>query len=975
MKSNNKQSSSTEENPTENRRRSASVDEIRDLYSALQVLVPNSLPEENTHTSLDPEDSELQDQNLLQEDLSNAPSTFPSETKMNISIDSDHNNSDCSLGSQRCQSDLGAMSEKRSSVPLLSVTHFNLSRRGRSQSLDTEIGMGSSSSRHIIPLRQDSVLANNQNKRSNTPKCQEELYTIVKNFGEVDMSSDSSEISQKMSDVDCNRRRAQSMEAHRKKAISSTTKHDNQSQALCPNKSKQSIDHNKILTLKAENFHTSVENADKISEKDFENALSSSEYEIKRKRLSLGDVLERQRARLSDPRTPYRRRSIGGSLLLNAIANPSSDSPKRRGSLASALALLARKNELQEILKSYQEKKLNERVNDICKDVTDGAPKIKGANDAQREMDNLLRSIDEQQEDLSGSNHEKLIYTEEEVRRQSIGPEMYNLLEAIQDLLVSGQTTPANSTPSGSASSSRRTSLANELWPGTRKESLDELEAYFKSKLEDINEQGVTKTSLLKKPKSCKDVKTDLRMRERLPVNNNRRTSGPQAELSAPKTKPPEVHKSSSSGNLLKPSDALQRRSEDSQDSSRRRSRSAQDLQLPLQEHNVIHKSASSSPRLKGKPTIISRSTSSDSQIDRSLWKEDQVMFANQVNKRLQDWLERATTLSQQEAVQTDNDKLPKDNGFVLANTCSSDNESESKPKKSHSRFAMRKVLRKKIKRSKSIHDLTQQIEDEKRDKSPRFKRANRKVRRSKSLHSLEDKEESQPKQTKQKPKIFRSPQNLLRIGRQHLLRSKSIHSPKKPQLETKNSRTTESDESFDDCSCSIDINPKTSNFPKKNQYIEDPGMTKAITGPRRSSFPGKKEKELLDNKASAKRSTMFPGPLFYQPGSEVSEMNTTNDNSKQATEPAVDPKRTPERRRFLFGNAETKQAVFYTQVSMKHNAVSPMSQTSSSGVDEWYNRSSSQDGLDNTPSTSPDINDFRYRTTSVESEDSGCPI
>lgn len=930
-----KQNSSTEE-AVEKRRTSASVDEIRDLYSALQGLVPSTLPtiamEEKTGTvKMDSKrDTHLEPSVLI----------------------------------------------KRSSYPLISITQPQMAGRNRSKSFDAVIGLSSSSRQRIV--RQDSVLSYCQSKRllKNTTRTQEELFTIVKDFDDVEINH--------------KRGRSQSLDSLLK-TITTSSSVVNDNHVTCDTVREQlelsnASDIRKTGNSNPEICNVSSENADKMSRQDFENILSPRECDAKsfypgKKRLSAGDILEKQRARFSDPRTPYRRRSIGGSLLLSAIVGSSSAPPTRKASLGSALTLLARKNELQKLLKNYQDIKLNGNQRENEKDETDAGQQVKtgisddlkseNKNDIQREVERLLTSIEELNQDSTDLNLEEVLNKTGGVRRASVGTEMHNLLEAIQELMVSGQTTPASSTPSGSRTSSRRTSL-NEPRLGIQKESLDDLEAYFKTKLEDISEHDSTKSSSAKKlSKTSKEVKTtDTKSakRERLVANANRRNSASQLELGISALNATGMHKSSSSVDLLKPSDALQYQRQqvggEPQDTSRRRSRTAESA-----EYRFNIKSASSSPR------EISRSTSTESQIDRALWKEDQVMFANQVNKRLQDWLERATSLSIQEAEKPNHDKRSEDNHFVIS--CSSDNDTESKTKKSRSRFGMKKVLRKKIKRSKSIHNLSQP-EEKQREKSPRFKRANKKVKRSKSLHSLLDVEDSQPKQTKEKTKIFRSPQSLLRIGRQHFLGPKSW---KKPQLESKDSKTTESDESFDDANSSFSINHKSSDSPKTNRLIDDvePKPNMQTMGSRRSSFPSQKEIELLENKRTfnSKRLSKFPGhmPLFYTPGSNATLKTSKDSRSNKQSTDSIDVNKHSKRKSWLFGNAEIKHAIFYEQTNMQSSVALAIPQCKSPGLDEGYIRSPSQEWLNDTPSTSPDFNDFRDRTKSTESEDSGCPI
>lgn len=221
-------------------------------------------------------------------------------------------------------------------------------------------------------------------------------------------------------------------------------------------------------------------------------------------------------------------------------------------------------------------------------DVVDGLGQPKKLTRLESQMDLLLNSLN----DLQGSSKEPLHASMSDPmcnldqRRGSLGTEMQELLGALQELSAMGPGSDSDSLGENE-SRSRGTSESHDRAP-VQRESLDQLEAYFTEKLRDATRAEASKTS-----------------------------SERSSESEAP-------HSDKEDGDLQQPNSEL---------SSKKTSLEvgSVDEGIDLVDH-PIH---------EGLPT--------DSEGKRAHSKEDRDEFANQVNIKLQVWLEKAMTLAQKE--------------------------------------------------------------------------------------------------------------------------------------------------------------------------------------------------------------------------------------------------------------------------------------------------------------------------------------
>lgn len=708
----------------------------------------------------------------------------------------------------------------------------------------------------------------------------------------------------------------------------------------------------------------------------------SSEVEdsSSKRRYSGGDLLGERREKLKDPKARMRRRSIGGSLLLNAIIKSDSS---QQDSLANALSIVARKDELQEITKTCQDNL--EQMHDSS-GVSDDYDEVDGRPQQQLtprnpEIDDFRSSIKEHQDVVGNSSSDK--EKESNVKTQGgVGAEMHNLLEALQGLVVTGEgTTP----PPSSQPCSRRTSWVEKCSP-KRKESLDDLEAFFKTKLDEISEKenvegsskGVQSQTNAETTKILKNKKTDNGNTKQVNKKNGFRRSSSAEQYTGGSSS---IHRSQSTVEFLSPSRAERRvgaRRASVQIEVNRTNRGKSNSSLEVISHESSSKSekklttrlknfSSRSRRRKSdipiirKEEVLFESTDAEETRKRALWKEDQEVFAKQVNQRLQDWLERATALSLSTAENTEDDSASQ----VSIDT-NPDSSKEESVKTKRSKFGIKKAFKGRIKRSKSLHNL------------------------------LEPEEIQVEKPKSSSPLMERSKQNLRKLGQFRLPRSMPSHNvaAMKPKFDQVDTKSTESDESNESSSSNIrrsaiwyDDDSSPEMIPKV-KAIDISGENLNLL--RRRSCPTPKN-NFVNNSIDSKRIPRLPVdlPLFYAPGREASnplriqkkvENCRQNSSEKENKMPRVSKALFPVRKGIvkneLFYNeprAAAAQLFPYTLSPPTIPQAKPSCSNTSDDVEfmMFQNYDLSKLSVSNDFES---FEDFRDRTKSTESEDSGCP-
>lgn len=295
-------------------------------------------------------------------------------------------------------------------------------------------------------------------------------------------------------------------------------------------------------------------------------------------------------------------------------------------------------------------------------DSVDGSPHPKKLHRLQSQMDLLLNSLD----DLQGSSKEPLHASmsdpvkQLDQRRASLGTEMQKLLGALHELCPGSDSDSVGE----HEPRSRGGSESHERVPVER-ESLDQLEAYFTEKLRDATRAEATSKTPSERSSESEAPHSDKEDGE---VNET-------SALSSKKT-------SLEEGSV--------------------------DEGIDLIDH----------------PAEVGPNGSS---LKRPPSKEDRDQFANQVNKKLQDWLEKAMTLAQQEK-----ENLKANENFT---TCESeefkfdsfdsdegDGNRDKEPKRlKRNLFNKLSFLRRGDKskgkhghrRSRSMHDITISLESE----------------------------------------------------------------------------------------------------------------------------------------------------------------------------------------------------------------------------------------------------------------------
>ncbi|XP_032233662.2 uncharacterized protein LOC116616000 isoform X2 [Nematostella vectensis] len=483
-----------------------------------------------------------------------------------------------------------------------------------------------------------------------------------------------------------------------------------------------------------------------------------------------------------------KRRSIGGSLLLNALVKSASSSP-RRNSLADALNIIVHKNEVQELIKNCEGVKGNG-----IDDPRSSLFRHGEGRDIQDQMEMLLSSINELQKDAGEYPLDQEELLPEFTRRGSVGTEMQELLDALRDLVIAGEDSPLRS-PSPSTSLSGSQSEVAELprTPTGHKESLKDLEAYFMEKL-----QGVSKKRSPDDQAKVPENKTEfVSVRsQNIRHDQNVITSNEITSCKNAKRSTDTVYVGP--GQLSKPTVRVTSHDDDDDDYghdcdhdneyiidifkpvtspadtpeiSLSFHENTPNNQSPVSDVKAHSRSISSldlfsSPqRQAARNRVMSEEQSAAVARSRALWKEDQLVFAKQVNDRLEAWLARATALSKQ-TEQVDHasvsDKTEKDKAIAP--------RIKQLPR-SQSRFNFKMSMKGRTKRSKSLYnafdpDALNVAENKPiQQRSPQPFRALSRFRlpRSKSMHFLQNQSPSPPSvaNARKKTKAFSKPEQL----------------------------------------------------------------------------------------------------------------------------------------------------------------------------------------------------------------------
>lgn len=328
------------------------------------------------------------------------------------------------------------------------------------------------------------------------------------------------------------------------------------------------------------------------------------------------------------------------------------DSYPRRGSLMSALTKFSHSFKRKTPPASPQRKEAADAANQT---VVDGPVPTKQLPRLESQMDMLLNSL----QDLQGAEvvHANAIDTEtprkRDQRRGSLGSEMQELLGALHEL--SNMATSSDSDSIGeNESRSRRGSELQDRVP-VQRESLDQLEAYFTEKLRDA-----TRANASKSPSE--------RSSESEALHSDRE----DAELS-------QVSSEMSSKKIS--------------------------LEIGMADEGV--------DIVDGPLEVLP----TESEVKRNPLMEDREEFASQVNKKLQDWLAKATALSEREKTEPSENFMTYDSEGAKYDSPDSDESDYNKDKEPkrmrRNLFSKLSLLRRgdkakyKHRRTKSMHDVT----------------------------------------------------------------------------------------------------------------------------------------------------------------------------------------------------------------------------------------------------------------------------
>lgn len=384
--------------------------------------------------------------------------------------------------------------------------------------------------------------------------------------------------------------------------------------------------------------------------------------------------MDKQHKKLSP--LQMKRRGSSGDILTSESSRPASvslprsaaSSPRKAATLDSEIDSSPRRGSLINALTKFSHtfKKKTPPTSPERKEMASIKGDFNGENQTmvdghvQSQMDMLLNSLNDLQatskETHHGQSNEPELLKKLDQRRGSLGTEMQELLGALHEL--STMTTSSDSDSLGdNESRSRRGSELQDRVP-VQRESLEQLEAYFTEKLRDATIANTSKTP------SERSSESDALLSDK----EDGELTQPPSEMSSKKS-------SSDTGIVDEGIDVVDHPNE------------------------VL-------------PT--------DAEVKRPQLKEDREEFANQVNKKLQDWLEKAMALSEREknSATFDSDEAKYDS----LDSDESDYNKEKEPKRiKRNLFSKLSLLRRgdrsrpkyKHRRTKSMHDVTFSLENE----------------------------------------------------------------------------------------------------------------------------------------------------------------------------------------------------------------------------------------------------------------------
>lgn len=411
---------------------------------------------------------------------------------------------------------------------------------------------------------------------------------------------------------------------------------------------------------------------DVLARRGSEGVLLTSKTDKHRKKPS--PLLMKRRGSSGDILTSETNTTTSITLPRSAVTSPrhramldtgACDSSPRRGSLINALTKFSNSFKKKAPPTSSEPKEtapIRTDTNVVNQTVVDG-PAQPRPRPLESQMDLLLNSLndlqDSSKEALHGNENEPETLKKLHQRHGSVGTEMQELLGALQEL--SAMTTSSDSDSLGeNETRSRRGSELHDKVPVER-ESLDQLEAYFTEKLRDATKANPSKTP-----------------------------SERSSESDAPHSDKEDSEISQLSSELSSKKISLEA--------------AMVDEGIDVVDHP---------------PEVLPM----DPEAKRPQLKEDRDEFANQVNKKLQDWLARAMAISEREKT-NENLTTSESDGTRCDSLDSdeSDNNKEKEPKGiKRNLFSKLSLLRRgdkshwkyKHRRTKSMHDVTFSFESE----------------------------------------------------------------------------------------------------------------------------------------------------------------------------------------------------------------------------------------------------------------------
>lgn len=371
-----------------------------------------------------------------------------------------------------------------------------------------------------------------------------------------------------------------------------------------------------------------------------------------KRRGSSGDVLTSERP-VTLPR------SAATSPRNGPMLDSGSDSSPRRGSLISALTKFSHSFKKKTPPLSPERKETAPtRADSNGADQTDGP--------VQSQMDMLLNSLNDlegtSKETMHGNVNDPEILKKHDQRRGSLGTQMQELLGALHEL--STMTTSSDSDSLGENEARPRRGSYDPLCDrvSVQRESLDQLEAYFTEKLRDATR-----------------------------ANNSKTPSERSSESDAPQSDKEDVESSQPSSELSSKKVSLE-------------------VGMADEGTDVVDHP----------PEVLT----ADIEVKRPQLTEDREEFANQVNKKLHDWLEKAMALSEREKMTTNENFTAIDSDEAKYDSLDSDEGDHNRAKEpkriKRNLFSKLSLLRRgdkrakyKHRRTRSMHDVTFSLESE----------------------------------------------------------------------------------------------------------------------------------------------------------------------------------------------------------------------------------------------------------------------